>query len=109
MITRVIAVEYVRRMRGGSQAHLLRCSDGEYYVVKFQNNPQGARTLANELLGGVWRLEWAFRLPETAIVEVSEPLINIQRNVRFRSGANLSRALRDNVLVLVFLQGWAIR
>jgi hypothetical protein len=52
MINRVVAVEHVRRMQGGSQAHLLRCSDGEHYVVKFQNNPQGTRILVNEMLGG---------------------------------------------------------
>jgi hypothetical protein len=44
-------------MRGGAQSHLMRCESkaapGEesYYVVKFQNNPQGTRILANELLG----------------------------------------------------------
>src|SRR5258708_14165641 len=46
------ALEYCRRMRGGTQAHLMRCSDEKYYVVKFPNNPQGIRILANELLGG---------------------------------------------------------
>jgi hypothetical protein len=45
-----LALEQIRRMRGGAQSHLMRCSDGEYYVVKFQNNPQGVRILANELL-----------------------------------------------------------
>jgi hypothetical protein len=29
----------------------MRCSNQAYYVVKFQNNPQGLRILANELLG----------------------------------------------------------
>jgi hypothetical protein len=45
------AVEHIRRMRGGSQSHLMRCSDGNYYVVKFQNNPQHLRVLVNEFLG----------------------------------------------------------
>jgi hypothetical protein len=35
----------------GAQAHLMRCSDGNYYVVKFQNNPQHHRILVNEMLG----------------------------------------------------------
>jgi len=38
-------------MRGGAQSHLMRCDDGFYYVVKFQNNPQHRRILVNELLG----------------------------------------------------------
>jgi hypothetical protein len=53
------AVEQIRRMRGGAQSHLMRCDDGGYYVVKFQNNPQGVRILANELLGRDWRPAWA--------------------------------------------------
>jgi hypothetical protein len=74
MITRVVAVEYVRRMRGGSQAHLLRCSDGEYYVVKFQNNPQGTRILANELLAAILASRLGLPIPESAIVDVAELL-----------------------------------
>ena len=45
-----LALEQIRRMRGGAQAQLMRCADGGYYVVKFQNNPQGLRVLVNELL-----------------------------------------------------------
>ena len=37
-------------MRGASQPWLVRCEDGASYVVKFQNNPQHARVLANEML-----------------------------------------------------------
>ena len=46
----VEAVQHVRRMRGGAQAHLMRADDRHFYVVKFQNNPQHLRVLANELL-----------------------------------------------------------
>ncbi len=45
----LLATEQIRRMRGGAQSHLMRCSDGHYYVVKFQNNPQHRRILVNEL------------------------------------------------------------
>src|ERR1700757_1736928 len=62
-------VEQIRRMRGGAQSHLMRCSDGQYYVVKFQNNPQHRRILVNELLGT--RLAGRLGLP-TAPVEVVE-------------------------------------
>jgi hypothetical protein len=71
----VQAREQIRRMRGGAQSHLMRCSDENYYVVKFQNNPQHRRILVNELLGT--RLARKLGLPTTpvAIVEVSEELI----------------------------------
>ncbi len=64
-------------MRGGAQSHLMRCADGHYYVVKFQNNPQHRRILVNELLGT--RLASRLGLPTTpvAIIEVSEQLIRL--------------------------------
>ena len=69
------ALEQIRRMRGGAQAHLMRCSDGNYYVVKFQNNPQHRRVLVNELLGT--RLASRLGLPTAPVevVEVSAELI----------------------------------
>ena len=78
---KVRAVEQVRRMRGGSQAHLMRCNDGNYYVVKFQNNPQHQRTLVNEMLGT--KLAARLGLPTTpmAIVEVSEELISLTHDL----------------------------
>lgn len=46
----VHAVKHIRRMRGGSQSHLMRCSNGKLYVVKFRNNPQSVKVLANEFI-----------------------------------------------------------
>ncbi len=71
------ALEQIRRMRGGAQSHLMRCDDGYYYVVKFQNNPQHTRVLVNELLGT--RLAARLGLPTTpvAIISVSEDLIRL--------------------------------
>jgi hypothetical protein len=62
-------------MRGGAQGHLMRCSDGNFYVVKFRNNPQHLRVLANEMLAT--RLaEWAgLPVPATEVVEVDEWLV----------------------------------
>jgi hypothetical protein len=49
MDCQVINIERVlRKMRGGSQAHLVQGSDGNHYVAKFVGNPQGTRTLINE-------------------------------------------------------------
>jgi hypothetical protein len=73
----LFATEQIRRMRGGAQSHLMRCSDGHYYVVKFQNNPQHRRILVNELLGT--RLAARLGLPTTpvAIIHVGEELIRL--------------------------------
>ncbi len=70
-----LAVEQVRRMRGGAQSHLMRCSNQEYYVVKFQNNPQGLRILANELLGTRLAARLGLSVAEPEVVEVRAELI----------------------------------
>ncbi len=53
----------------------MRCADDGYYVVKFQNNPQGTRVLANELLGTRLAARIGLPTPGAAIVEVREDLI----------------------------------
>ncbi len=76
-------------MRGGSQSHLMRCSDGNYYVVKFKGNPQGTRILANEFLGTKLAALLGLPTTATAIVEVSEGLIQLTPDMHFelpRSG-----------------------
>jgi hypothetical protein len=75
MLKSILAVQHVRRMRGGAQSHLLRCFDGYSYVVKFQNNPQGARTLVNEMLGNELAQRLGLPVPQIALVNVCEALI----------------------------------
>lgn len=70
-----LAVEQIRRMRGGAQSHLMRCADDGYYVVKFRNNPQGARILANELLATRLAARMGLPTTEVAVVEVRPELI----------------------------------
>jgi len=75
MIERFEAVEFVRRMRGGSQSQLVRCSNDGYYIVKFQNNPQGRRVLVNELLATLLAKHLGLPVSEIAIVNVQDFLI----------------------------------
>ncbi|HUO13635.1 MAG TPA: HipA family kinase [Verrucomicrobiae bacterium] len=63
-------------MRGGAQGHLMRCSDGHYYVVKFRNNPQHLRVLANEMLATRLAERVGLPVPVTEVVEVDEWLVN---------------------------------
>jgi hypothetical protein len=62
-------------MRGGAQAHLMRADDGHFYVVKFQNNPQHLRVLANELLATRLAESVGLPVPITELVTVEEWLI----------------------------------
>src|SRR5260370_27971760 len=73
----VLALEHIRRMCGGAQSHLMRCDDGGYYVVKFQNNPQHVRVLANEMLGTKVAGFLGLRVPQTEVVEVRRELIEL--------------------------------
>ncbi len=62
-------------MRGGAQAHLMRCDDGGYYIVKFQNNPQHLRILANEMLATRLAARLGLCVPQVEVVEVRPELI----------------------------------
>jgi hypothetical protein len=70
-----LAVEHVRRMRGGAQAQLMRCDDDAYYIVKFQNNPQHLRILANEMLATRLAARLGLCVPQVEVVEVRPELI----------------------------------
>ena len=71
----VTAVQHVKRMRGGAQSHLMYCNDGHYYVVKFRNNPQHQRVLANEFLAAKLAQHIVLPVPAAEVVEVSSQLV----------------------------------
>jgi hypothetical protein len=85
----VEAVQHIRRMRGGAQSHLIRADDGHFYVVKFQNNPQHLRVLANELIATRLAESVGLPVPVTEIVTVREWLVENTPELRM-DGAGLS-------------------
>ena len=82
----ISAREFLHRMRGASQPWLVLCDDGAGYVVKFQNNPQHARVLANEMVAS--RLARLIGLPAAipAFVDVSRDLIGNNPALSFDMG-----------------------
>lgn len=62
-------------MQGGAQGHLMLGANGDAYVVKFQNNPQHIRVLANEFLASRIAKAVGLTAPEVDLVEVSEWLV----------------------------------
>ncbi len=74
-------------MRGGAQAHLMRCDDGFYYIVKFQNNPQHVRVLANDLLGTRLAARLGLSTPPAAVIEVRPELIEYTTELVVQLGA----------------------
>ncbi len=77
----IAAVQHVRRMRGGAQAQLMRADDGHFYVVKFQNNPQHVRVLANEFLATRLAERIGLTVPATEIIAVDGWLIQNTREL----------------------------
>ena len=69
-------------MRGGAQSHLMRCADGHYYVVKFQNNPQHTRVLVNDWLGTRLGEMIGLPVPVPAIVDVHPWLVEHTPDLR---------------------------
>lgn len=87
----VLAVQHIRRMRGGAQGQLMLGADGHVYVVKFQNNPQHMRVLANELLASRIAAAVGLTVPETELVEVSDWLIENTAELEFDLGRTRER------------------
>jgi hypothetical protein len=53
----------------------MRCDDDSYYVVKFKNNPQHLRTLANEMFATRLAARAGICVPQVDVVEVQSSLI----------------------------------
>lgn len=89
------AVRHIRRMRGESCANLVYCSDGRYWVLKSPRNPQGTRTLVNELLAsGVFRF-LHIDTPRPACIEVSDQFL--AENPDFNPAPKADRSLLAGV------------
>jgi hypothetical protein len=71
----VDARRFLRKMRGGSQAHLFEASDGHFYVVKFLNNPQHRRILVNEWISAVFLDYLGLSIPPVAMIRISEEFL----------------------------------
>jgi hypothetical protein len=94
-----VALEHILRMKGGAQSHLLRCrykdhlgemrEDG-YFVVKFRNNPQHVRILANELLASKLAEFVGIPVPQVEQVEVSKELVEGTPELRMEQAGGMA-------------------
>ncbi len=78
-------------MRGGAQGQLMLGADGHIYVVKFQNNPQHMRVLANEFLASRLAVAVGLTVPQVELVEVSSWLVENTRELEIDLGLNRVR------------------
>ena len=78
----VVSVE--RQLRGGCQSRLVRCDDGNLYILKLRNNLQGPNVLANEWLGAALISALSVNTPKVAQIHLTSakirhsPLLKVQ-------------------------------
>ena len=87
----VLAVQHIRRMRGGAQGQLMLGADSHAYVVKFQNNPQHMRVLANEFLASRLAAAIGLTAPVAELLEVSAWLVQNTPELEMDLGARRER------------------
>jgi hypothetical protein len=93
----VTAVQAIRRMRGGAQSQLMLGADGNLWVVKFKNNAQHLRVLANEMIATRMAETVGLSVPKSDVVEVSgwlianspEMVVDLGQGVRERCASGL--------------------
>jgi hypothetical protein len=78
-------------MRGGAQGQLMLGADGQVYVVKFQNNPQHMRVLANDFLASRLAAAAGLTAPEVELVEVSSWLVENTPELEMDMGKTRAR------------------
>jgi hypothetical protein len=80
------ALRLIRKMRGGTQAHLIEGHDGNRYVVKFRNNLQHRRVLINEWMAAQCLRYLEIATPATALVHVSAEFLAENTDVYLQGG-----------------------
>ncbi|MBA3975215.1 MAG: hypothetical protein C0504_13495 [Candidatus Solibacter sp.] len=85
----VNATRFVRKMRGGAQAHLLATDDlpkPPFFVTKFVGNPQHNRILVNEWIAGRLLAHLQIAAPDLEIVNVPGSFLRDCGEVHFQFG-----------------------
>jgi hypothetical protein len=82
----VNAIRFIRKMRGGAQAHLVEADDGNFYIVKFQNNPQHRRILVNEVIAAGILEHLQITSPSCEIVRLSAAFLAENPDVHLQTG-----------------------
>lgn len=87
----VNATRFLRKMRGGAQAHLLSAGppgSPRHFVTKFTNNPQHRRILANEWIGARLLAALGVSTPHVAVIELSPEFIAHASDLYIETGSH---------------------
>jgi hypothetical protein len=83
----VKARRFIRKLRGGAQAHLIEAHDGHFYVVKFRNNPQHRRILVNEWVAASLLRFLQIATPATQILDLTPEFLDQNPDVHLQLGS----------------------
>jgi len=85
----ILAVQAIRKIIGsGSEPQLMLGADRNLWVVKFQNNPQHIRVLANEMIATRLAAAIGLTVPECDVIEVSPWLIENSPDMYYQRRPN---------------------
>lgn len=68
-------IKCLQRRKGKSKPHLIQCSDGQHYLIKFKNNPQGNRALVNDYVVSHLGLLLGLPIPPVSYIPISKSFI----------------------------------
>ncbi len=70
------AIKYIEPMKKGeTKPHLMECSDGKHYVVKFMSNPVGKKILVHEYIANELAKYLYLPIAEGQVIYISEEFI----------------------------------
>ena len=85
------ATECIRKMRGGSQSCLIRAEDGNFYIVKFLDNPQGSNILFNEAFGAELMRTIDIQVPKWCQIFFSDEFIYANPSMWFEYETSIQK------------------
>lgn len=85
----VKARRWLRRMKGGSQPHLIEADDGHFYVIKPKDNPQHRRILVNEWISSAFLRYLQLASPEVASVWLADDFLQAHPELGIQRGRHL--------------------
>ena len=91
------AMQYLRKMRGGSQSCLVRGEDENLYVIKMVGNPQGSEVLLNEALGTQLMRDIGLPVPAWSLIELTADFIDSTPQLWFDIGASQRSAPKSGL------------
>jgi hypothetical protein len=83
----LLAIDSLRRVRGGSQAHVILADNNRQYVCKMKKNPQSDLVLVNELLATRLARHIGLCVPTPELILATDTFFDHNPSVKFELGS----------------------